>query len=337
MSGEKNYRKLGREYGEDFKEPGISRSKALGITALIAVLLLFQAGTFIWEKWIRPAPAGHYEAEPAGKDPGKYGKASPERISGAKPSRPPAERFPFDPNTISLEDLCRLGFTSRQAQTILNYRSKGGVFRRPEDFARMYVVSETLYRDLEPWITIGTADKKQEKQNAERKSDAAGKSPATAPDVSAEMHGAVLPGGTGANGSGSVAEMTVDLNTADSAELVSLRGIGPYYARKILQYRRRLGSFCIPEQVMDIPGIDSARFALFKDRIFLHPEYIRRFSLDTAGWEFMSRHPYIGPYTARGILLFRRMKGTEKCTPEALVKENILTPEQAARLERTVL
>ena len=35
----------------------------------------------------------------------------------------------------------------------------------------------------------------------------------------------------------------LELNTADSTALVALRGIGPYYARKILAYRDRLGGF----------------------------------------------------------------------------------------------
>lgn len=68
------------------------------------------------------------------------------------------ENFPFDPNTVSVEDLCRLGFTEKQAQAIDNYRSKGGRFRRKEDFAKSFVVADSVYRRLEPYITIPRID-----------------------------------------------------------------------------------------------------------------------------------------------------------------------------------
>lgn len=64
------------------------------------------------------------------------------------------ESFPFNPNTISLEDLQRLGFSEKQAQSIINYREKGGQFRRPSDFAKSFVVADSVYRRLEPYIRI---------------------------------------------------------------------------------------------------------------------------------------------------------------------------------------
>ena len=54
--------------------------------------------------------------------------------------RKKVESFHFDPNTVSHEDLCRLGFSPKQAQSIIAYRQKGGRFRRKTDFAKSYVV-----------------------------------------------------------------------------------------------------------------------------------------------------------------------------------------------------
>lgn len=68
------------------------------------------------------------------------------------------ESFRFDPNTVSVEDLCRLGFTSRQAASIDNYRNKGGRFRRKSDFAKSFVVSDSIYKRLEPYIDIPLLD-----------------------------------------------------------------------------------------------------------------------------------------------------------------------------------
>lgn len=68
------------------------------------------------------------------------------------------ESFRFDPNTADEETFCRLGFTFRQAQSIMAYRAKGGRFHRKEDFAKSYVVSDSIYRRLEPYIDIPVLD-----------------------------------------------------------------------------------------------------------------------------------------------------------------------------------
>lgn len=68
------------------------------------------------------------------------------------------ENFPFDPNTVTVDELCRLGFSLKQAQSIDNYRIKGGRFRRKEDFAKSYVVSDSIFRRLEPYIDIPLVD-----------------------------------------------------------------------------------------------------------------------------------------------------------------------------------
>ena len=68
------------------------------------------------------------------------------------------ESFRFNPNTISIEDLQRLGFSEKQAQAIDNYRLKGGRFRRPADFAKSYVVADSVYKRLEQYIEIPKLD-----------------------------------------------------------------------------------------------------------------------------------------------------------------------------------
>ena len=68
------------------------------------------------------------------------------------------ESFRFDPNTATLDELCRLGFSQKQAQSIVNYREKGGRYRRPEDFEKSFVVSDSIYRRLNPFIDIPLLD-----------------------------------------------------------------------------------------------------------------------------------------------------------------------------------
>ena len=68
------------------------------------------------------------------------------------------ESFPFDPNTVSQQDLQRLGFSPKQAQSIVNSRNAGGRFHRPSDFAKSFVVSDSVFRRLEPFIQIPLLD-----------------------------------------------------------------------------------------------------------------------------------------------------------------------------------
>ena len=80
-----------------------------------------------------------------------------EKIRELYPSRNP-EVFRFNPNTVSIEDLQRLGFSLKQARSIDNYRRKGGRFARKSDFAKSYVVSEETFRRLEDYIDIPLLD-----------------------------------------------------------------------------------------------------------------------------------------------------------------------------------
>ena len=86
----------------------------------------------------------------------EHGKEAVEVREKAAPRR--VERFRFNPNTVSVEDLQRLGFSERQAQAIDHYRQKGGRFRRPGDFARSYVVADSVFERLAPYIDIPRLD-----------------------------------------------------------------------------------------------------------------------------------------------------------------------------------
>ncbi|MCQ2170744.1 MAG: helix-hairpin-helix domain-containing protein [Bacteroidales bacterium] len=66
--------------------------------------------------------------------------------------------FRFDPNEASIEELQELGFSPKQAAAIDNYRKKGGRFHSKEDFARSYVVSDSVYRRLKDYIDIPLLD-----------------------------------------------------------------------------------------------------------------------------------------------------------------------------------
>ena len=143
-----------------------------GAISLAFLIIGYQAALFIHQASVEAIVAqegneGHSRQEPALTDTrastDEPAKAS-SRTSAVreevveKYARRSYESFPFDPNTATLEDLQRLGFSLKQAQSILNYRQAGGRFHRPSDFAKSFVVADSVYRRLEPFIRIPSLD-----------------------------------------------------------------------------------------------------------------------------------------------------------------------------------
>ena len=266
------------------------------MVALVFLILGFQLALFVTKVVQRPAKVEAVASEAGSSDtvvveggaPGTEVKMSARSASG-RPGRSnlsaPAQKrriesFRFDPNTVSEEALVRLGLSPKQAASIGNYRSKGGRFRKKEDFAKMYVVSDSLYARLEPYIDIPK----------------------------------------------------LELNSADSAALVRLKGIGPFYARKILSYRERLGGFCDIEQIMEVEGLDSARFSGFCDAISVDTARIVKLDIWRDSTALLARHPYIGEKGARRIERFRKVYDSTLWSPANLLKEHVFTEDQFSRL-----
>ena len=126
----------------------------------------------------------------------------------------------------------------------------------------------------------------------------------------------------------------VELNSADTTALMTLYGIGGYYARKIVDFRERLGgSFASPEQLMDIYGIDSVRFVGFADRVYVDTSLIIPLDLYHMPVDSMAKHPYIGKYAARGIDRYRRTVDSTSFTLDALLENGILQRAYVQRLK----
>lgn len=74
--------------------------------------------------------------------------------------------FNFDPNTVSYEEMRQLGMSSLIAKRIIKFRNKGGRFRAKKDLQKIYDFPESLYAQLEKYITLpGLKYKKTERFN----------------------------------------------------------------------------------------------------------------------------------------------------------------------------
>ncbi|MBP5153201.1 MAG: helix-hairpin-helix domain-containing protein [Lachnospiraceae bacterium] len=60
---------------------------------------------------------------------------------------------------------------------------------------------------------------------------------------------------------------TVNINTADEAELMSLKGVGRVRAAAIIEYRKQNGDFAAIEDIMNVSGIKEGTFAKIRDSI----------------------------------------------------------------------
>ena len=61
----------------------------------------------------------------------------------------------------------------------------------------------------------------------------------------------------------------IDLNTADAEQLKQLPGIGDVLAERIITYREECGGFSSIEEIMNVKGIASGKFAEIKDKIYV--------------------------------------------------------------------
>jgi len=128
----------------------------------------------------------------------------------------------------------------------------------------------------------------------------------------------------------------VELNSADSAALDDLPGIGGYYAKQILRLRERLGAFTEVGQLLEIRGIDSARVARLATRVRIDSSAIVWLDLNTVPEEVLAQHPYVGKVAARGIVRLRETLPEGEFSLESIVSNGILTEGAALRLGRYV-
>ena len=96
------------------------------------------------------------------------------------------------------------------------------------------------------------------------------------------------------------------LNTADTAQLRKVPGIGHYFARKIVEYRERLGGYVSVQQLLEIEDFPDTAVNYF---IIPDDTQLRKLNLNRLSLNELKRHPYISFYQARAIVDYRRLHG----------------------------
>lgn len=101
----------------------------------------------------------------------------------------------------------------------------------------------------------------------------------------------------------------IELNTADSAKLTQLNGIGPSFARRIVSYRNRLGGFVHKEQLMEVFGLDSEKYAGLEAQVSVDVSKIRKIPVNSADFKALSQFPYLTFKQMNAIVRFREQHG----------------------------
>jgi DNA uptake protein ComE-like DNA-binding protein len=200
--------------------------------------------------------------------------------------------FDFDPNTMTAEQWKALGMDDKQIKTLENYKAKGGKFYKKEDFKKMFCISENEYTILEPFIKIPD-------------NNGTKKSPSEAykkPDIA-----------------------VMELNTASSEELDKLPGIGQYFVEKIINYKLKLGGYYCKEQLKEINKMNDTLYLKIEPYIIVNPKIIRKINVNTATYEELQKHPYIGYNVALSLVNYRDVHGKYKVLAD--IKKSVLVKD----------
>lgn len=202
--------------------------------------------------------------------------------NNASPIDSKATLFVFDPNTVSAEELIKLGFRDKTAQTLIKFRSRGFTFKQKEDLKKIYGVSDKLYARLAPYVIIKTV---------------------------------TLVKNTNTNVSLKTTQAKLELNTADSLQLITLKGVGPGYAKRILKYRTLLGGFVSMLQLKEVYGMTDELYTLIESQSHVNPNLLTKININMVDFKTLNKHPYVSYELTKQIFNYRK---TDKITQDNL-------------------
>src|SRR5690348_17239841 len=204
-----------------------------------------------------------------------------------------AHLFYFDPNHLSPRGWAALGVEEKTILTIQHYLAKGGHFYTKEALQKIYGLHPEEYERLAPYIRIGPL---------------------------AQKTFAAPPNNITYN-------VNVEINSADTAGFILLRGIGSRLAGRIVKFRDKLGGFTTVDQIREVYGLPDSVFFGIKSHLTVNDSLLRRININTADVKILQQHPYISYNLANSIVQYRRQHGVfggvEDIKSLALVDEEI--------------
>jgi competence ComEA-like helix-hairpin-helix protein len=189
--------------------------------------------------------------------------------------------FKFDPNTLDSIGFIKLGLKKYIASNIIKYRKHGGKFRHPNDFSKIFGISTDQYQQLVPYINIS------------------------------EIHSATTDSVKYTKKKPSQ-EIIVDINTADTTELIRINGIGIAFAKKIVGYRKLLGGFVKVDQLKEIYGMTLERYEKIAPFCRIGNFNVIKILVNKSSISRLSAHPYLRFYKAKALYEKKMIMGKIK-------------------------
>lgn len=263
---------------------GISKKEARGALVLMVFCLLLLWFPFVFRRFLLPVlPIEEQpvnlkmldslanELEKANQSKIRKFKPFPKKTFAEEPAKP-VKLFDFDPNSASIESLERLGIPAFLAKRIDKFRSKGGKFRKKEDLLNIYDFPAELFHKLKRHMIIAPANVPG-KHISKTETSAENKK---APTFSKPAKPVIV---------------AFDINTADTTQLVRLRGIGSKLSLRILKFRDALGGFHSAEQYAEIFGLDSIALAELHRYGKVNSD-VKKISINSITAEELGKHAY---------------------------------------------
>ena len=282
----------------------LSKSEQRGIIALVILILMVTAGYFVLPFFFK---TDRQDFEAFAQEIDNFRREQQKTQDSLRiihlqntgemdreMARQKIKPFPFDPNKLPVEAWQALGLSERQIKSIKNYEAKGGHFRRKEVLKKMHAISEIEYELLEPYIRIKSRF------------------------VAGEEN---LPGEKNSGSSFSV----IEINRADSAQLVKRLKLAPWLAARVIKYRNLLGGFYQKNQLREVYGFDSVAVAKRSRFIRVDASLIKQLDLNHSTFKQLLRHPYISYQLTQYIVNTRKAKG--KFTSIEALRESPLVSE----------
>jgi DNA uptake protein ComE-like DNA-binding protein len=189
----------------------------------------------------------------------------------------------FDPNIADSHLLVKIGLKQNQVQNILRYREAGGSFKIKRDFRKIYSITEDDYHVLENYLLLPSVVN----VDVEKPEDDIRENP-----------------------------ILVELNSADTSDLIKLRGIGPVFSGRIVAYREKLGGFYDKSQLLEVFGIDTNRYFQFAHQVFADTLKLKKMDLNHTKFKDLLRHPYLEYYLVKSIFNYKDAVGAFRSVDE---------------------
>ncbi len=203
---------------------------------------------------------------------------------------------PFDPNLVARKELLNMRLPGRLVNAWVNYRNAGAIFFAADDLRRIYGMDSLIFERLLPFLVFENPEASQ---------------PAYVPVRSPDPEKPLL---------------RIELNGADSVELLRVWGIGPVFASRIIKYRDLLGGYFRLEQLQEVYGMKKEAFDTIKKQLAIDTTGIRKMDLLTVSEYQLRKHPYLDAYQSKAIVSFRNYyKGN--FTLLQLAEQNLIPAE----------